>query len=381
MKKLIRLTTIPYSLTSLLKGQLKYMSKFYDVSAISSSSDGYLEKFGKEDGIKTIAVEMTRKITLFKDLSAAFKMFLVFRKEKPYIVHTHTPKAGTVGMLAAYLAGVPHRLHTIAGLPLVEVKGPKRVLLNFVEKITYHCATKIYPNSYGLQEIILENNFTSSSKLKVIGNGSSNGIDTSHYDSSLFDREKQNQIKKSLNIEEDDFVFIFVGRLVKDKGVNELIMAFDKFSKAYQNVKLLLVGPYERHLDPLEEVTENIIDQHPSIIKAGLQKDVRPYYAIAKALVFPSYREGFPNAVMEAGAMGLPAIVTNINGCNEIITNDENGIIVPTKSVSVLLNAMQELYQNESKYKNLATKARVMITSRFEREFIWKALLEEYQKL
>ena len=157
-KKIIRITTVPISLGSLLRGQLKYMTSTFDVIGVSSSNDNILTQVGKEQNIRVIPVEMTRKITPFKDLIALYKLIRILKKEKPFIVHSHTPKAGTIGMLAAKIAGVPHRLHTIAGLPLVEATGAKRILLNSVEKLTYSCATKIYPNSYGLNKIILDHN-------------------------------------------------------------------------------------------------------------------------------------------------------------------------------------------------------------------------------
>jgi len=176
----MRITTVPISLKNLLKGQLKYMSSFYNIIGISSSGNE-IKDIEKEEGIRVIEIEMTRSITPLKDLISVYKLYKTFRKEKPFIVHTHTPKAGTVGMIASKLAGVPHRLHTIAGLPLLEATGLKRWLLNTVEKITYACATKIYPNSFGLKNIILSNNFTKPNKLKVIGNGSSNGIDVDYF--------------------------------------------------------------------------------------------------------------------------------------------------------------------------------------------------------
>ena len=175
-KKIIRITTIPESLGGLLTGQLKFMSQHFEVVGVSSKSKGVLENVGKREGIRVIPVKMTRTMTPLKDLRATWQLYKTYKKEKPFIVHSHTPKAGTVGMLAAYFARVPHRLHTIAGLPLLEAKGNKRKVLNLVEKITYACATKIYPNSYGLKQIILDHKFTSEKKLKVIGNGSSNGI-------------------------------------------------------------------------------------------------------------------------------------------------------------------------------------------------------------
>ncbi len=296
-------------------------------------------------------------------------------------MHSHTPKAGTIGMIAAKLAGVPHRFHTIAGLPLLEHKGFKRKLLNFVEKITYSCATKIFPNSHGLKEIIVENKFTHADKLKVIANGSSNGIDCSHYDSSLFlDSEKKN-LKESLGISEKDFVYIFVGRLVGDKGINELVQSFKKLSANLDNVKLLLVGPFENNLDPLKADTIEEIHTNRSIISVGIQKDVRPYFAIANALVFPSYREGFPNVVMQAGAMGLPSIVTNINGCNEIILEGQNGYIIPVKNVELLYEAMNIILNNREDYLKMSQNSRKLIKDRYEQKYVWKQLLEEYQSL
>src|SRR5690554_4338580 len=166
--KLIRITTVPQSLYSLLKGQLKFMSKSgFDVIGVSSPGEE-LKQVEVQEGIPTYAVPMTRTIAPFKDLVSLYKLYKIIRKEKPQIVHTHTPKAGTLGMLAAKLAGVPHRLHTIAGLPLLVTKGNKRKLLDFVEKKTYGWATKVYPNSKGLYEIILKNKYTTVDKLKVI---------------------------------------------------------------------------------------------------------------------------------------------------------------------------------------------------------------------
>ena len=201
-KKLIRITTVPQSLGGLLTGQLQFMSKYFDVLGVSSvGKNNKLVKVAEQECIPTLAIEMTRKITPLKDLLAVWQLYKLFKKEKPFIVHSHTPKAGTVSMIAAKLARVPHRLHTIAGLPLTEATGFKRKLLNTVEKITYACASKIYPNSYGLQEIILENKFTTKNKLKVIANGSSNGIDTSYFDPLLFNNANQNNtLKNKLNI-------------------------------------------------------------------------------------------------------------------------------------------------------------------------------------
>jgi glycosyltransferase involved in cell wall biosynthesis len=377
--KIIRITTVPISLGGLLKGQLKYMTTYFEVIGIASSDNNLIDKIAQQEEIQVIPVEMTRKITPLQDLIAVWELYKIFKQQKPEIVHTHTPKAGTLGMLAAFLAGVPIRLHTIAGLPLLETKGNKRRLLNLVEKFTYKFATKIYPNSFGLKEIILKHKFTPASKLKVLGNGSSNGINTKIFNHDMFAKQEKENLKQELGILESDYVFIFVGRLVKDKGINELVNAFDKLNLTNKNIKLLLVGTYENDLDPLEETTQKIIENNKAIIVTGWQSDVRPYLCIANVLTFPSYREGFPNVVMQAGAMGLPSIVTNINGCNEIIIDKLNGVIIPVKNETALLKEMRLFL--EGYYSISKDKIRQNIVDKYEQEYVWQHILAEYNQL
>ena len=380
LHKLIRITTIPLSLEKLLEGQLTFMDQYFEVTAVSAEKER-LEKYGQDNKVDTFCVEMTREITPFKDLKAVYKLYTFFKNENPLIIHTHTPKAGIVGMLAAKLAGVPIRLHTVAGLPLMETTGSKRKVLNFVEKLTYTLATKVYPNSRGLYEIILKEKFASPSKLKVLGKGSSNGIDTSYFDPSKYSSEFKLNLRQELKIPEANLLFIFIGRLVSEKGINELIRAFSKLHRSNPDCNLLLIGPFEQELDPLKPETLELIQTHPGIISVGYQLDVRPYLAISDVLTFPSYREGFPNVVMQTGAMNLPSIVTDINGCNEIISEGKNGLIIPVKDENALYCSMLNLLGNEDLRFSIASKARREITSNYERKEFWKILLKEYQEL
>jgi len=385
LKKLIRITTVPISFKVLLKGQLRFMaSNGFDVKGVSSEGEE-LKEVRENEGIVMEAINMSRKITPFQDLKSLWEMWNFLRKEKPQIVHTHTPKAGIIGMLAARLAGVPHRLHTVAGLPLMEATGIKRKILNFVEKLTYSSATRVYPNSKGLYDFILQNNFTQSNKLKIIANGSSNGINTAFFSPAQVSEIEKVALREKLNIQPDDFVFVFVGRIVSDKGINELIKAFSQLQTAENNeqigIKLLLVGGLESDLDPLNPETLAEINQNRDIISVGFQQDVRPFFAISDALAFPSYREGFPNVVMQAGAMGLPSIVSDINGCNEIIVEGENGLIIPPKNVEKLKEKMLTLAKDKNLYTKLKENSRRMIENRYEQSVVWKALLEEYEGL
>ena len=379
MPKLFRVTTVPESLNILLRGQHKFMStNGFEVIGISSAGNALYE-VSQEEEIRVIEINMSRKITPIKDFLSLYNLYKLIKKEKPIIVHSHTPKAGAVAMMAAKIANVPIRLHTVAGLPLMEAKGIKRKFLNFVEKITYACATKVYPNSKGLYDFIVEEELISSIKMKIIANGSSNGIDTSYFDSERISEEQRRELRTKLNIQKADFVFVFVGRLVGDKGINELIDVFARIKGS--NVKLLLVGGLESDLDPLKSETIHEIDKNKNIISVGFQKDVRPYFAISHCLVFPSYREGFPNVVLQAGAMGLPSIVSNINGCNEIIQEGINGSIIPPKDRESLYTEMHKIISDEAWRKQLAGNARDIIVSHYEQKLVWDALLIEYKHL
>lgn len=379
--KLIRVTTIPESLKVLLKDQPRFMSENgFEVICISSPGKA-LEELQISEGVQVHEVAMTRKITPFKDLLSLFAIYKILLKEKPLIVHSHTPKAGLLTMIAAKIACVPIRLHTVAGMPLMETKGLKRFVLLKIEKLTYLCSTKIYPNSIGLKSIILKNKLTHETKIKVILNGSSNGIDTNFFDRSKINQFECDSLKEALGIKPSDFVYIFVGRLVGDKGINELIEVFDDISSQNKDVKLLLVGDYEENLDPLNSETKEIIKVNSRILGVGFQEDVRPYFSVSSCLVFPSYREGFPNVVMQAGAMGLPSIVTDINGCNEIILEGKNGIVVPPKNKIKLKHAMLNILHQKDSLSKMADISRELIMERYERKVFFNTLLVEYKEL
>lgn len=386
MKKIIRVATHSGSLGNLLQGQMCFMSDYYEMVGVGSAGeieDGrtIIEKLSETEGIRVVPIEMTRSITPVQDIRSLYQLYRLFKKEKPFIVHSHTPKAGTLAMIAAKMAGVTHRLHTVAGLPLLEATGIKRQILNAVEKITYTSATKVYPNSHGLKNIILENGFVAASKMKVIGAGSSNGIDTTHFNPDLYTPSQNEQLKKEIGIEPEDFVFIFLGRIVREKGINELVTAFKKAAIQNKRVKLLLVGYYDTLTAELSPETESEIQTNENIILLEWQNDVRPYVSISDALAFPSYREGFPNTVLQASAMKTPSIVSNINGCNEIIKNGYNGVIIPVKNVKALQDAMEKLFSDAVFYQSLVKNSRTTICENYERHYVWKSLLEEYNKL
>ncbi|WP_140487820.1 glycosyltransferase family 4 protein [Flavobacterium sp. GSA192] len=365
------------SLDFLLKGQLAFLNQNYEVIAVSGK-DEHLNTVAEREKVRTISVQMQRNISPLKDLISLWKLYVVFKKEKPQIVHSITPKAGLLSMIAAKLAGVPVRIHTFTGLIFPSKTGFLQRLLITMDRVLCFCATHIYPEGQGVKKDLIQYKITSK-PLKVIANGNVNGIDTSYFSKEKVSLQEQESLKKELGISENDFVFIFVGRLVGDKGINELIRAFSQLPTP--NSQLLLVGSLESNLDPLQAETLIEIENNSKIISVGFQSDVRSYFAIADCLAFPSYREGFPNVVLQAGAMGLPSIVTDINGSNEIIVEGQNGIIVPSKNINALQEAMSKMIGKGAFYNQLQQNARKMIVSIYEQKVVWDALLNEYNEL
>lgn len=386
-KKLIRVTTVPISLDKLLEGQLKYLNQFYEVIAVSGEDD-LLRKVEKREGVRVFPIGMQRSISPIKDLFSLLKLYQFFKKEQPAIVHSITPKAGLLSMVAAYFAGVPIRIHTFTGLVFPSKKGFLKQFLIIMDKATCLFATNIYPEGEGVKNDLISFKITNK-PLKVLSNGNINGIDTSYFNPALFSQVQNEILKRELGIKKEDFVFIFVGRLVSDKGINELVAAFKQLQSnpllrgargvLNNNHKLLLVGPFENELDPLQPSTLKEIQENPNIISVGWQDDVRPYFAISNVLVFPSYREGFPNVVMQAGAMELPSIVTNINGCNEIIEEGKNGWVIPVKDIEAIEKAMINCLTDSLQFNKAKANARLLIIDRFEQKIVWEAILHEYK--
>lgn len=371
-KKIIRATTIPLSLNAFCNGLLKELSEKYEVVALSSPGEG-LDEVAKREGVRTIGVPMERHISIFKDFMSLVKMIGVFRKEKPYMVHSMTPKAGLTCMVAGWLTGVPVRVHTFTGLVWPTETGLKRKILMTTDKILCACATHIIPEGQGVLND-LRNGGITKKPMKVLGYGNVKGVDMKSLDPTRFSHIKKDESK---------FTFIFVGRMVGDKGVNELVEAFTMLHDKYQLTRLVLVGPSEAHLDPVKPITLDRINANPAIeaVDPKFGDDLLAEYMKADCHLLPSYREGFPNTPMEAGALGLPNIVTDINGAREIVVNEVNGLIVPPKDVKALYNAMERMLTDKALREKIEKNARPMIESRFEKNFVRKCLYDFYDEI
>ena len=380
MTKIIRTTTVPTSLKAFCSGILKHLkNEGFECVAISSpntkvgelSATGMseLEEYGRAEGVRTIAIPMERHISLVSDLKSLWRMYRVLRRERPDLVHSMTPKAGLMTMVAGWLARVPRRVHTFTGLVWPTSTGLKRRVLMTTDRITCACATHIIPEGEGVKSDLLNHHITRK-PLKVLGYGNVKGIDMSIFDPADIEVPAH-----------EGFTFVFVGRIVRDKGINELVAAFDRLHREHADTRLVLVGPSEDNLDPVSSATRSRIEQGDGIEAVGGQRDVRPFYAAADALVFPSYREGFPNVVIEAGAMGLPSIVTDINGSREIIIDGQNGVIVPSQDEDALYQAMKRFVEHPDEIAAMAANARPLIASRFEQGYVRQCLYDFYHEI
>lgn len=412
-KKLIRVTTADISLDGLLKGQLRFLNQYFNVIGVAKDT-GMLHKVGEQEGITTVDAPLERPISLLKDIWAIWFLYCLFRREKPWCVHANTPKGSLLAMTAAWFARVPHRIYTVTGLRYQGSQGLFRALLKNMERLTCCFANVVIPEGQGVLRSLQRDGITGK-PLQVIWNGNINGKDT-HYLSrqntvetgsfvvsdgssvaetihliGLSQEEARDFIRKKLGLKADDFVFVFVGRVTNDKGMRELARALLRLESMEPTAKLLLVGELEGETDVVDAAELNYLMHSKTVIYAGVQADVRPYFMAADVLVFPSYREGFPNVPMEAGSMELPCIVTNINGSNEIIKEGVNGKIISAPLndrgqltydiTNDLYEAMLWFVQHPEEAKSMGAKARPMIVARYEQHDVWKALLKMYNNL
>jgi glycosyltransferase involved in cell wall biosynthesis len=375
--RLVICTTVPSSIAAFLEGQPGFLREHFDVHLVAGpGNERDVARIQRGEGLTPHIVPMTRKITPRTDAQALVELTLHLRRLRPDIVHTYTPKAGIVGMTAAVAAGVPCRIHSVVGMPLMEATGRKARVLAVTERATYTLATDLWSNSTGLRDWMHAN--LTKKPIRVVGHGSTNGVDATRFDRDRWSDDERNALRAQFDAGPDNRVFLFVGRIVRDKGIHELVDAFTRLHDRDPSVRLVMLGDYERDLDPIRAETERLIHDHPAIFTPGFVDDVCPFMALADVYVLPSYREGMPNSAVEAGSMGLPAIVTDINGCNEVVLHDRTGLLVPAKNADALFNAMERLAHDKKLFERLRAAARPSILERFSQPYFYGELLKAY---
>lgn len=376
-RKIIRTSTVPTSIDTFCEGLLRTLQEKDGHEVVVVSSPGKeLETVSQREGVRVIEVPMERHIAPLRDLPSLWRLIKVFRREKPYMVHSITPKAGLLSMMAAWICRVPVRLHTFTGLVFPTATGLTQKVLIMTDRITCACATHITPEGEGVKNDLMDYRITRK-PLQVLGYGNVRGIDLEWYDPA-----RKDVVEKAAPLRRPGlFTYIFVGRLVGDKGINELVGAFREVHSIHPDTRLLLVGEEEHELDPLCQETLDEIKHNPAIEAVGQQADVRPWLAASDCFVFPSYREGFPNVVIEAGAMGLPSIVTDINGSREIVIPGRNGVIIPPRDASALAREMLRMFDNKDVCRDMGVASRPLIASRYEKNFVQGELRKFYASI
>jgi glycosyltransferase involved in cell wall biosynthesis len=378
---LIHVTTVPFTFI-FFYGQIGYMlHRGLEVQGVSSSTNGDLKAVAARENIPMHAIDMTRRINPLADLGALTRLYRLFRKLKPTIVHAHTPKGGLLGVLAARLARVPVVIYGMHGLPFVTAQGLKRKLLCWTEAISCRVAHRVIAVSFSMRQRALAEGFCREDKIRVLGLGSANGVDAE----GRFNPEKlrpgvREETRKIYHIPEGSPVLGFVGRIVKDKGIIELAEAWNLLRTEFPSLYLILVGGVESQ-DPVPAPILEQLKADPRVRFCGHVSDPIPLYAIMDILTLPTYREGFPVSVLEAAAMGLPVVATRVDGCTEAVVDGATGVLVPPRNAMELALAIARLMVNPELRRRLGEAGRQRVLREFRPEIICQELYKNYLEL
>lgn len=372
-QKILYAVTIPLTAKAFLKGQLKWFKeKGHDVHLVTSPGEELMEVANRE-GCKTTALKMEREISLKNDLVSFIKVLWLLIKERPDVVNAGTPKASLLFLFASWLTRSPRRIYTLHGLRYQTTTGLKRKILIACEKLASGCATHVMAVSESVKQAYVTDVSISPSNMLVINKGSCNGFEAEAIDVEKLRNENRKKLQDKYGLSDDNYVIGFVGRFVKDKGIEELYRAFKKLYKTDSKVRLLLVGHFEDG-DPLPEQLKHEMENDISVIITGFVSDVLPLYSIMNVYVLPTYREGLPYTALEAAACQLPVITTTATGARDSIEHGRTGIIVPCKEVDSLASAIQEFIQNEAKAVQYGVEGRKWVINNFKPELIWQEL-------
>ena len=377
---LVYIVTVPITARAFLHGQVAYLrDRGFRITVISSPGDD-LAAIAASDGVETLAVPMEREIAPLADLRSFWRLYCHLRRLRPTIVNASTPKAGLLGMLTARLVGVPVRVYQLRGLRLETLAGAKRRISALSERIASACAHRVICNSGSLRESYVKAGFAPARKAVLLGSGSSNGIDAARFLPSPAMAERAAMLRRELDLASDDPVIGFVGRFTRDKGIVELLDTFDLLLAQHPSLRLLLLGRFEDG-DPLPEAEVRRLNAHPRIHQAGFVTDTAPYYHLMTVFAFPSHREGFPNAPLEAAVAGVPTVAFRATGTVDTIIDGETGLLVPVGNARALADAIGHYLDDPELRAAHGRAGRERAVSDFAREVVWEAMHREYRGL
>jgi glycosyltransferase involved in cell wall biosynthesis len=378
--KLVHMTTISSSL-AFISGQVGYMrARGIDVYAISSPGAD-LGRFAELERVRVYQVNMSRRITPVEDIGAILHIYQHLRLIHPDIVHTHTPKAGLLGTIAARMAGVPVRIYHIHGLPFMTARGHRRALLRLSETTSSRFAHQVLCVSNSVREVAVGEGFCRADKVKVLGRGSINGVDAEQeFNPALFGANVRAATWMKHGIPADAVVVGFVGRIVRDKGLIELVEAWRLLREEFGNLHLLVVGNPEPQ-DLVPEDVDKTLRTDPRVHLAGFEWNIPPLYAAMDLVVLPSYREGLPVVPLEAAAMQIPVVATRIPGCVDAVRDGVTGTLVPTRDAQSLASAIRRYIRDPKLARAHGRAGRERMLRDFRPQDIWEATYREYCRL
>lgn len=377
--RIVHVVTVPVCL-SYLRGQLRYMrGRGYEVTVISSPGEE-LDHAAREEGVQVLALPMARGISPIRDVVSLWRLCRVLRRIQPAITNVGTPKAGLLGGLAAFLTGVPCRIYTLHGLRFETAQGMKQRMLIGIERFACSLAHRVVCVSESVRKKAGALKIARPEQLRVLGSGSCNGIDVDTHSSDRIGREKVTELRRNLKIPEEAPVIGFVGRLTWSKGVAELLRAYQQVRAVMPDVRLLLVGRFEGG-EALSVGIRRAMQADTQVILTGFVADPRPHYHLMDVVALPSYREGFPGAVLEANAAGKPVVAFRATGTTDAVIDGVNGILLPLGNVQALAQALELLLKNKGLNAAMGTAGRERARTEFPQERIWDALAQEYSDL
>lgn len=378
--RICRVATVPFFVLHHLRSQLlELVQAGHEVIVVASPDDG-ADEIARLPGVRFSPVAIARPIAPVRDALALWRLYRLFRRVRPDVVHSTTPKAGLLCAVAGWVARVPVRLHTFTGQAWAELSGPVRWIAQACDWLIVQLNTRCYADSASQREFLVQYGLARADRLMVLGSGSLSGVDLALFDPERLLHEVPS-FRSRLGLSPHARVITFVGRVTRDKGMVELAQAFAGLRERFPDLTLIVVGPLEPERDPLPAEILHQLRADSRIHLVGYDPSPERYLALATVLCLPSYREGFGNVVIEAAALGVPAVGTRITGLSDAIVDGRTGVLVPPKDSAALTAALASLLENEPLRRELGRAARSRALAEFDSHVVNRHVLREYDSL
>ncbi|MBI5570229.1 MAG: glycosyltransferase [Desulfomonile tiedjei] len=381
--KLVHVATIPLTISLFLRGQIPFMqNRGFEISVVCSPAPES-DEIAAREGVRVYEVPMVRGIAPLADLLSLVRLWLLFRRIKPDVVHSSTPKAGPLAMVAGFFAGVPVRIYTLRGVMVDRRTGLARQVLRMMEWIGCRFADQVVAVSRSVAEVIVRGGMCSERKIVVLGRGSSNGVDAEHlFNPALVDSNEVSGLRTACRIPADATVIGFIGRIVHGKGIVELGAAWRNIRDRRDNTFLLIIGPEEPQ-DPVPEEVLAQLKADPRVVMVDLvpREKMPLYYRLMDVIAFPTYSEGLPNVPLEAAAMKVPVVATRVTGCVDVVADSVTGTLVPVANADALAAALDAYLDDPDLRLRHGSAGRNLVLREFRPETVWQSLYERYMYL